>query len=186
MMDIISWADKVCQLYCINTYYMETLVELPATIEITANSVLSQYEIAEDGDINDLCFFDDADLIKAVVKTPCFKFYKVYKNETAVIKVSANDLKPFQPVLKKIKAACQADGSFSLPANEFMFCGFRSQISAMEHAKKGALKYIGKLIGEGEKSADLLIKYRLDHYDDLNINLVDRNIRKLESKLASA
>jgi hypothetical protein len=61
-----------------------------------------------------------------------------------------------------------------------MFHGFLSRIRAMEYAKAGALKYISKLIDDGERGYDLLIKYREAHYEDLNINLTDKNIRKLE------
>jgi hypothetical protein len=109
----------------------------------------------------------------------------VYKNDTAIIKASTNDFKPYQPILRQIKTACNTNcksaPAFSLPSDEFMFYGFLSQIRAMKHAKKGALKHISKLIDDGEKSYDLLLKYRLDHYEDLNVNLVDRNIRKLEN-----
>lgn len=117
-------------------------------------------------------------------RKPFFKFYKVYHNETSVSEVFCNDLIPFAPTLQEIKAACAVHSrqypALTLPAKASMFYGFLSPIKAMEYAKAGALKYIAKLIDEGEKSYGLLMKYRETHYEDLNINLTDKNIRKLE------
>jgi hypothetical protein len=121
------------------------------------------------------------------VRKPWSKFYKVFKNDTSIIMVSANDFKVFQPTLLKIKAACAANSrehpAFPLPDEGLIFYGYLSQITAMEHAKAGALKYISKLIDEGEKSHQLLLEYREAHYDDLNINLIEGNIRRMESLL---
>lgn len=122
-------------------------------------------------------------------KKPCFKFYKVFKDDTAVKEVFTNDFKSFKSTYLKIKAACGVHSAirpaFSLADDDHMYYGSLSQIKTMEHAKAGALKYIGKLIDGGEKSYNLLLQYREDHYEDLNINLVDRNIRKLERALLS-
>jgi hypothetical protein len=129
-------------------------------------------------------FFCSLNLKLSNTKNAYFKFYKVYKNDTVITAVSTNDFKTFKPTLVKIKAACalhlKEHPALFLPTDELSFRGFISKIKAMEFAKAGALKYISKLIDEGEKSNELLLKYRLDHYDDLNINLTDRNIRKLE------
>jgi hypothetical protein len=120
------------------------------------------------------------------VRNPYFKFYKVFKNETSVTEVVTNDFKIFQPAYREIKIACVMHTlrhpAFFLPDDEGMFCGFTSRVRAMEYAKAGALKYISKLIDDGENGHNLLVKYREDHYDDLNINLTDRNIRKVSSE----
>ncbi|MDB5135016.1 MAG: hypothetical protein JWP37_1619 [Mucilaginibacter sp.] len=120
-------------------------------------------------------------------KKPYFKFYKVLKNDTTVSEVSTNDFKPFEAAFQKIKTTCNLHSAestaFSLWSDDGSFYGFLSRVIAMEHAKAGALAYIGKLIEEGEKSNDLLLKYREDHYDDLNFNLTDRNIKNIELAL---
>jgi hypothetical protein len=117
-------------------------------------------------------------------RKPYCKFYKVINNDTAVAEVFTSDFKVFGPDYLKIKTACNLHSmgclAFSLPDKSEMFYGSLSRIKAMEHAKADALKYITKLIEGGESSYDLLLKYRQDHYDDLNVNLTDRNIRKLE------
>jgi hypothetical protein len=121
-------------------------------------------------------------------KKPYFKFYKVLKNDTTVSEVSTNDFKSFEAAYLKIKTACGLHSTqsptFSLRNDDGMFYGFLFRVSAMEHAKAGALGYIGKLIEEGEKSNELLLKYREDHYDDLNFNLTDRNIKNIELALS--
>jgi hypothetical protein len=121
---------------------------------------------------------------------PYLKFYKVFKYGTSVIEVLTNDF-------RDLPATCRVQNThnsvnithkkdFSLPDGSHMFYGYISKVRAMEYAKAGALRYISKLIEEGEKSHGLLLKYREAHYDDLNINLTDRNIRKIESELNSA
>jgi hypothetical protein len=121
-------------------------------------------------------------------RKPYYKFYKVFKNQTSVTEILINDFKIFQPAYIKIKIACALHSwqrrAFSLPADDAMFYGFISRIRAMEFAKAKALKYISKLIDEGEEGYSLLLKYREDHYEDLNVNLTDSNIRKIEWELA--
>jgi len=128
-------------------------------------------------------------LLPKNIRMPYLKFYTVFKDDTSVTEVFTNDFKPFKPTLFKIKAAC-ALHSKEHPAlfmldDEFMFYGFLSRIRAMEFAKARALKYINKLIDSGENGYQLLLKYREDHYEDLNINLTDRNIRKIKQELES-
>jgi hypothetical protein len=124
-------------------------------------------------------------IILKKARKPYFKFYKVFKNETLVTEVFSNDFKKFQPAYIKIKIACALHSwqrrAFSLPADDAMFYGFTSRVRAMEFAKARALKYISKLIDKGDEGYNLLIKYREDHYEDLNVNLTDRNIRKVSS-----
>lgn len=136
----------------------------------------------ENVDISSLLY--ESYFIPKGIKKPCYKYYKVFKNDTAVKEVFTNNFRIFQPTLQKIKAAIGFDldtcPAFSLPEDDLMFYGFLSQVKAMEFAKAGALRYISKLIEDGEKSYDLLLKYRETHYDDLNINLTDRNIKMIE------
>lgn len=124
---------------------------------------------------------------KKNVRKPFFKFYKVFKNDTVVTEVSANDLRPFGDALLQIKALCCTNNShcpaFTVSQDEPAFCGFLSQIDAMEYAKAGALKYISELIDEGDAGKERLLQYREEHYDDLNFNLTDRHIRQIEMEL---
>ncbi|HVV54714.1 MAG TPA: hypothetical protein VHC47_05300 [Mucilaginibacter sp.] len=124
---------------------------------------------------------------KKNVRKPFYKFYKVFKNDTAVIEVSVTDLRPFGDTFLQIKAACCLNRShctaFSVPQDEPAFCGFVSRIDAMEYAKAGALKYISELIDEGDAGRERLLLYREAHYDDLNFNLTDRHIRQIEMEL---
>ena len=69
---------------------------------------------------------------------------------------------------------------FKLPPDDAMFTGYADKAHAMEMAKAGALKYIDVLISEGSKGIEKLKQYREDHYEDLNTNLLDANIRKAE------
>ena len=103
-------------------------------------------------------------------------YYRVYQHDTAVTKVSANDFKQvithiaFSPV-------------YSLPTDGTMFYGYLNQIEAMEKAKAGALAYINEIIKKVDEGIDQLKQYRIDHYEDLNINLLDANIRRLEQEM---
>lgn len=71
----------------------------------------------------------------------------------------------------------------SLPSDNSMFYGYMSRITAMERAKAGALKYINNMIREIEQGIKKLIQYRNDHYEDLNVNLLDDNIRRLKREM---
>jgi hypothetical protein len=164
----------------INPYDMKTMLALPGFPKKAQNTVLILPKMARKNRRRGA----SSHLTPKNVKKPYFKFYKVFKNETSVNEVFTNSFEIFKPTHLKIKAACALNSrehpAFFLPADEFMFCGFLSRIKAMEYAKAEALKYINKLINDGEKSYKLLLKYREVHYEDLNINLIDRNIRKLE------
>ena len=152
---------------------MESLIALPDPKKKVGNTALLAIKVA-----------NKKNPISKSVKKPYYKFYKVFKNETSVTAVFVNDFKTFKPTFLKIKTACALSSAqhpaFCLPADDYMFHGFLSRIRAMEYAKAGALKYISKLIDDGEKGYELLLKYRDEHYEDLNINLTDKNIRKLE------
>jgi len=117
--------------------------------------------------------------------------YRVYKNGTAVIKVSANDFKPV--LAHHFKRGLPVEGlpdgnghsifSYSLPPDGQMFYGYGTQTRAMEKAKEGAQAYISQMIKEVERGIERLRQYRFDHYEDLNTALLDANIRRLEREM---
>nr|MCS3813027.1 hypothetical protein [Mucilaginibacter sp. X4EP1] len=52
----------------------------------------------------------------------------------------------------------------------------------MEMAKAGVLKYIETLIDRGRSGMATLLKYRIDHYEDLNKNLTYVNIEAIKNQ----
>ena len=161
---------------------METLFILPVVSE---NEQQASFPLAQSaGMLTDSLPSLEIGLLSKKIKKPFFKFYKVFKNDTSVVEVSANDFKSFDAAYSKIKAACVLNSRrwpvFSLPADEFMYCGFLSEIKAMKYARAGALKHIAKLIEGGDATYNLLLEYRETHYDDLNIHLTEKNITELE------
>ena len=167
---------------------METISILNGPAEMLQDAMV-KVEVEERVKTIDSSLLYRCNFIPKGTKKSYFRFHKVVKNDTAVKEVSTNDFKMFQPTLLKIKGAIashfEAYPTFFLPDDDAMFYGFLSRVKAMEFAKAGALKYISKLIDDGEKSYDLLIEYRATHYDDLNIHLTDRNIRRIELKSRS-
>ena len=120
------------------------------------------------------------------------KYYRVFEHDTQVTEVSANDFKPSKS--KQFKRGWFIDHPvnaidsipshrYSLPTDGTMFYGYADKAQAMKMAKAGALKYIDTLIDQADRSAAKLNKYRTDHYEDLNVNLIDANIRKAENEL---
>ncbi len=126
-------------------------------------------------------------------KLSFIRYYRVYLHDTRVTEISAND---FKPVNRRRFKNGWLDGPpvntaspvpshvYCLPKGELMFYGYSSRIKAMEMAKSGALAYIARLVKNAERSIRKLKQYREDHYDDLNVNLLDAAIRKLESQMA--
>ncbi len=121
-----------------------------------------------------------------------FKYYCVYKNDTTVTEVSVNDFKPVLHRLFKrgLPVTGFMDGlgqmpsfQYSLPPDDDMFYGYTDKVTAMEKAKYGALNYINNMIKEVEQGIKKLVQYRNDHYEDLNVNLLDANIRKLKKEM---
>jgi len=123
------------------------------------------------------------------------RYYRVFKNDTIITEFSAND---FQPL--KLKASggkwiiantgeilgAIADIPYVLPPLGVLYYGYKTHAKAMEGAKAGALYYINSLIAMGEAGAQTLLQYRMDHYEDLNINLVETNIYEVENNLPDA
>jgi hypothetical protein len=125
--------------------------------------------------------------------THFLKYYRVFKNETAVTEVLTND---FIPVKKcQFKSGQPIDNlltnrespsmlfAYELPKDDMMFYGYISKTKAMEKAKAGALLHINKMIAEITLGIEKLKSYRNDHYQDLNVSLLDGNIRKLEQQM---
>jgi hypothetical protein len=118
------------------------------------------------------------------------KYYRVYKNDTAVTEVSVNDFKSVMP--GRFRANLAAKGPrdvmcsiplYYLPSDENMFYGYLDKAVAMEKAKAGALAYINQMVKEVEKGIKKLEQYRDDHYHDLNINLLDANINRIKKQM---
>jgi hypothetical protein len=103
-------------------------------------------------------------------------YYRVYRHDTAVTKISTND---FNPVVTHIAFPLV----YSLPTDGTMFYGYLNQIEAMEKAKAGALAYINGIIKKVDEGINQLKQYRVEHYEDLNINQLDANIRRLEAEM---
>ena len=102
-------------------------------------------------------------------------YYLVFKNDTSVTLASAFSL--FSP--SKITRGAL----YRLPPDDEVFYGYPDLVTALEKAKAGALAYIDELIRQGDKALPKLLQYRVDHYEDLNVNLVEDNIRRVEQEL---
>lgn len=120
------------------------------------------------------------------------KYYRVFKNQTAVTEISTNDFKPSHFIRFKRGlplAFSEKDMAvflafcYSLPADQEMYYGYTSKTRAMEKAKEGALTYINRMIDEVVQGIKKLKDYRSEHHPDLNITLLDANIRKLEREM---
>ena len=105
---------------------------------------------------------------------PLNTYYRVYK----VTERPKNDFR-VQPVKSGLISALV----LSLPSDDLMFYEYNDKIKAMEMAKSGALAYINTLINDALQAIGKLKKYRDEHYEDLNTNLVDSNIRRLEREM---
>jgi hypothetical protein len=66
-----------------------------------------------------------------------------------------------------------------------MFYGYPKLVTALKKAKAGALVYIEHLIRRDAEGLPALLQYRMDHYEDLNINLVEAAIRRVEKQIQS-
>lgn len=102
----------------------------------------------------------------------CRQYSRVYQNETSVTEVSGNASE-----LSPSDTSITVDSS--LPDNN-NWKDYSLRSEAMEMAKAGALAYIDELIGQGESGLGTLLQYRMDHYEDLNINLIYSNIENVK------
>ncbi len=96
-------------------------------------------------------------------------YFRVYQNDTAITKVSTNDFR---------QTKLTHGAHYALPAGEGFYYGYKTLAKAMQMAKTGALAHINLLLGMGKAGEAELLQYRMDHYDDLNNNLIDANIDK--------
>jgi hypothetical protein len=118
------------------------------------------------------------------------RYFRVFTHHTKVTEISTNDF--CRPKLRAVgkhwligdteEILCAiADAAYSLPADNALFYGYATKVKAMEMAKAGALRYIDSLIAEGMPGKARLLEYRRDHYQDLNITLVEANIHQPEN-----
>jgi hypothetical protein len=114
--------------------------------------------------------------MRKAIPRPYYKIYRVDKNDTAIAEIPVNDLRPVRFPLP---------GTLSLQPGADLFSLYKDIGQAMEKAKAGAQDYIEGLISRGEEGLPELLQYRMDHYEDLHINLVDANIRKEEEEMQS-
>lgn len=117
-------------------------------------------------------------MIDNVKEQPYFAYFRVMKHGTEVTRISCNNFKPSQGITVNF-----ASTVYNLPPDADLFYGYPGLIEALEKAKDGAQAYIEMLIGEGDDALPVLLQYRMDHYEDLGVNLVESNIRKLEAVL---
>jgi hypothetical protein len=120
------------------------------------------------------------------------KYYRVFKNDTLVTEVSANDFMPLDALRFKAGwlAANPVDplatvepAYYRLPEDSSMFYGYTNEFIAMRRAKSGALAYLEVMIKEVERGIFKLKQYRSAHYESLNVVLLDANIRRLEDEM---
>jgi hypothetical protein len=123
------------------------------------------------------------------------RYFRVFKHDTVITEISTNDFRP--PTLRPsgkdwlvgnttTVLGAIADISYALPPLGVLFFGYKTRAKAMEGAKAGALAYINLLIAMGEAGEQTLLQYRMDHYEDLNINLVEANIYEVKNNLPDA
>jgi hypothetical protein len=117
------------------------------------------------------------------------RYYRVFKNDTAVTEISTNDFLPlllrpekgnwlFATTRAKLRSV--ANTTYSLLPDQIAFVGYEDEAKAMEMAKLGAQEYINRLIDQGAAGEKKLLQYRVDHYEDLHVNLVFANIENIK------
>ncbi|WP_270089910.1 hypothetical protein [Sphingobacterium sp. SYP-B4668] len=115
------------------------------------------------------------------------KYYRVYKNQTDVVIISANDFarSPWQSCSNEVQQEQPSTDveHYTLNPNFYKFRDYTDIILAMERAKSGALCYINSLLSEATKIIITLKTFRADNYQNLNHNLLDRHIRQLEQNI---
>jgi len=103
------------------------------------------------------------------------RYFRFLKYDTVVNEISTNDFKRF-------KAKLPIAPTYSLVIKDPLYYGFLSRTRAMEMAKAGALEYMETLIDKGREGMAELLKYRNDHYDDLNETLTYANIEAIKNQ----
>ncbi len=118
------------------------------------------------------------------------RYFRVFKNDTLITEISTNDFRPLKLRASGRHWLIGATGkvlctiaSVNYALSDSPFYGYKTHLEAMKMAKSGALSYINSLIAMGKPGEKTLLQYRMDHYEDLNINLVQANIYKVENKL---
>ncbi|TSJ36403.1 hypothetical protein FO440_23160 [Mucilaginibacter corticis] len=91
------------------------------------------------------------------------KYFRVFRNDTAITEISTNDFH---------RAGLKPIGPLRLQPLGKLYYGYKSRELAIRGAKAGARSYINQLIALGDEGKERLIQYRMDHYDDLNFNLI--------------
>jgi hypothetical protein len=105
------------------------------------------------------------------------RYYRVFQNDTVVTEISTNNFRQ-----QRTKPVDGIPVTYCFPVNEPFFYGYSTMAKAMEMAKAGALKHIDTLIAKGKKGEKALFKYRFDHFQDLTVNLVERNVENIEDE----
>jgi hypothetical protein len=104
------------------------------------------------------------------------RYFRFLKNDTAINDVSTNDFK------SPVKFQHIAATTYFLITKAPFYYGFLSRTRAMEMAKAGALEYMETLIDQGRSGMDALLKYRDDHYEDLNETLTYAHIEAIKNQ----
>lgn len=107
-----------------------------------------------------------------------YRSYRVDKNDTEIKTISANDFRAPGP-----RSTSPDNGVYTLHPDYGQYYQTVNLVKAMEKAKQGALASINALIKRGDDGVAALLQYRIDHYEDLHVNLVDANIQLVEQKI---
>jgi hypothetical protein len=107
-----------------------------------------------------------------------YRSYRVDKNDTGIKMIPAND---FSPVGARLTD--RHNVIYTLQPDYEQYYQTTSLVKAMEKAKEGALTSINELIKRGDDGVAALLQYRIDHYEDLHVNLVDANIQLVEQQI---
>jgi len=107
-----------------------------------------------------------------------YRSYRVDKNDAGIKIITANNFSPNRSLLID-----RTNAVYKLQPGYDQYYQTTSLVAAMEKAKEGALACIEALIDQGEIGKSALLQYRIDHYEDLHVNLVDANIQLVEQEI---
>lgn len=105
-------------------------------------------------------------------------FYHYFRVKTGDTLVQPAYLLCWPPVLKP-----KAGTNFRLLPRGERFADYPDLVTALEKAKAGALAHINRLVSKGAAGLPALLQYRVDHYEDLNINLTAANICRIAQQV---